>query len=256
MGYVISLANSKGGVGKTTSCLSIGCCLAEMGKKTLLIDLDHQANLSIDFGRGDEEKTITDLFDDRKLNINEIIYPALDNGKEIENLDIIPADLSLANQSRIAERFTYPIEILGNAIKKIKNKYDYILLDLRPAIDLPTENGLVISDLTIIPIDMDKRAVIGISDLLEVIGELKRGKDFEFKILKTKVNKSHKIMLEATNKRISDKNYCVANTEIRMSELYKQATEKNRPAPLFAKNEKPHEDYKALTAEIVASIEE
>ena len=65
--FIISFANSKGGVGKTTSCIAVGCCLAELGYDTLVIDLDHQGNMSDDFGRGDENYTITDLFEDPKF---------------------------------------------------------------------------------------------------------------------------------------------------------------------------------------------
>lgn len=71
--YIISFANSKGGVAKTTSCMSVGCSLALAGYKTLLIDLDHQGNLSDDLGRGDEDYTITDLFADPKFDINKLI---------------------------------------------------------------------------------------------------------------------------------------------------------------------------------------
>ncbi|MFA0155689.1 ParA family protein [Vibrio sp. 10N.261.46.A3] len=93
---VISFANSKGGVGKTTSCLAVGCCLAELGHKVLLVDLDHQGNLSDDIGRGDEDYTVTDLFENPKFDTNKITYTARDNGEDIPNLWVIPSDITLA----------------------------------------------------------------------------------------------------------------------------------------------------------------
>jgi chromosome partitioning protein len=248
---IISFANSKGGVGKTTSCMSVGCCLANLGFKTLLIDLDHQGNLSDDLGRGDEDYTITDLFQDPRFNINKIIYPAMDCDEKIDNLFIIPADITLAVEARSAERFRHRLSILEDGVKRIDQHFDFILIDLRPAIDLSIENALLITDLVIIPVDMDKRAIKGIDDLFQVIMEIRREKEFAYTIVKTKLNKSHSKMIKATNVNIKNNGYKVANTEINYSELYKQATESKRPSMLFAKNSKPYNDYMALTKEIL-----
>lgn len=253
--YILSFANSKGGPGKTTTCISVGCALASLGYKVLVSDLDHQANMSDDLGRGDEDYTITDLFEDPKFDINKIIYPAMNGDQAIENLDIIPADITLAIEARSAERFRHRLSILEDGIKRIKKTYDFILFDLRPAIDLSIENALLITDTIIIPVDMDRRAIKGIDDLLKVVEEVRRTDKIVYTLVKTKVNKSHTKMLNATNARIEQEGYNVAKTEIGVSELYKQATEAQRPAFLFAPGEKPHNDYLALTNEILSSIE-
>ena len=172
--YVMSFANSKGGVGKTTSAISVGCCLAEKGFNTLLIDLDHQGNLSDDLGRGDEDYTITDLFENPKFDINQVVYTAQDRGLDIPQLSVIPADITLAVEARAAERFRHRLNILEDAIKRLDTAFDFILIDLRPAIDLSIENALLITDFIVIPVDMDRRAVKGIDDLLKVVEEVKR----------------------------------------------------------------------------------
>lgn len=254
--FIFSFANSKGGVGKTTSCLAVGCCLAEMGYKTLLVDLDHQGNLSDDLGRGDEDYTITDLFEDPKFDTNSIVYAALDGKAEIKNLFVMPADITLAVEARSAERFRHRLSILEDGLKRLKHGFDFILIDLRPAIDLSIENALLITDLIVIPVDMDRRAIKGIDDLLQVVREVRRRESVVYTLVKTKVNRSHTKMLQATNEHISKAGYSVAATEIRVSELYKQATEQHRPSPLYAAGERPHEDYMALTEELLSLAKE
>lgn len=252
--FILSFANSKGGVGKTTSCISTGCCLAEMGYKTLLIDLDHQGNLSDDLNRGDEDYTITDLFENPKFDINTIVYSALDGESKIENLHIIPADITLAVEARSAERFRHRLSILEDGLKRLNTTFDFILIDLRPAIDLSIENALLITDLIVIPVDMDKRAIKGIDDLLQVVKEVRRNEKCVYTLVKTKVNYTHTKMIASTNTHIKDLNYQVMQTEIRASELYKQATEARRPSVIFARNQRPYEDYQALTAELLTLI--
>lgn len=254
--YVISFANSKGGVGKTTSCISVGCALAATGYKTLLVDLDHQGNLSDDLGRGDENYTITDLFEDPKFDTNSLVYPALDGTKVIPNLDVIPADITLAVEARSAERFRHRLNILEEGLKRLKITYDFILIDLRPAIDLSIENALLITDKIVVPVDMDRRAIKGIDDLFQVVREVRRNEDFVYTLVKTKVNESHSKMKKAIDGYISEANYRVALTEIRQSELFKQATDVHRPVMHFAKNERPYRDYKSFTKELLQQIEE
>lgn len=254
--FIFSFANSKGGVGKTTSCIAVGCCLAESGYKTLVVDLDHQGNLSDDLGRGDEDYTITDLFENPKFDINKIVYSARDGDAEIPNLSVIPADITLAVEARSAERFRHRLSILDDGLKRLSTKFDFILIDLRPAIDLSIENALLITDMIVIPVDMDRRAIKGIDDLLKVVREVRRREHVVYTLVKTKVNKSHTKMLQATNEHIAESGYTVAATEIRVSELYKQATEQHRPSPLYAAGERPHQDYQALTRELITAAEE
>lgn len=252
---IISFSNSKGGVGKTTSVINVGCALAQKGFKTLLIDLDHQGNLSDDLGRGDEEYTITDLFEDPKYDINKLIYPSLDQDRSIENLFIIPADITLAVEARSAERFRHRLSILSDAIDRIEMHLDYILIDLRPAIDLSVENAVLITDLIVIPVDQDKRAVKGIDDLLEVVKEVRRNESIPYCLVRTKINKSHTKMRSVINEKIAEGNYPVFETEIRVSECYKHATTEGRPTFLYAPTDKSHEDYTRLTDEILKKLE-
>lgn len=252
---VISFANSKGGVGKTTSCLTTACCLAKLGFSVLVIDLDHQSNLSDDVGRGDEDYTITDLFEKPSFNINKLIYPALFYDQIIENLDVIPADITLAVEARSAERYRHRLQILEDGLAKVEKQYDFILIDCRPAIDLSIENAFLITDLVVVPVDMDRRATKGISDLFEVIKEIKRSDTFDAIIVKTKIDKRNKVMLRSTNERLEELGMKTAKTEIRTTELYKQATDSGVPVTLFVEKSKAAEDYQHFTNELLDHFE-
>ena len=254
MARILCFANSKGGVAKTTSCLAVGACLAELGYQTLLLDLDHQGNLSDDLGRGDEDFTITDLFENPKHNINELIYPALYKGKEIENLDVIPADITLAVEARSAERYRHRLQILDDGLNRLEKQYDFILIDCRPAIDLSIENALLVANLVIVPVDMDRRATKGIDDLFAVVKEIKRADNFDYLVVKTKIDLRNKVMLRSTNDRIAELGLNTATSEIRTSEVYKQATDQRASVIHFAPNSKAHLDYKALTNEVLNTM--
>ncbi|EMQ2878492.1 ParA family protein [Vibrio coralliirubri] len=254
MGKVISFANSKGGVGKTTSCLTTGCCLAELGYSVLLVDLDHQGNLSDDVGRGDEDYTITDLFENPKYDTNDLVYPALSGEEVIPNLDVIPADITLAVEARSAERYRHRLQILEDGLSRLKKHYDFILIDCRPAIDLSIENAFLLTDLVVIPVDMDRRATKGISDLLEVIKEIKRSEAFDSIVLKTKIDKRNKVMLRSTYERLEGLGLPIAETEIRITEDYKKATDNHMPVTHFSDKSKSIEDYRSFTNELLSHV--
>jgi len=255
VGSCVSFANSKGGVSKTSTCLGVGTCLADIGLKTLLIDLDHQANLSDDVGRGDEDYTITDLFENPKFDINKIIYPALDNGEAIDNLFVIPADITLAVEARSAERFRHRLQILEDGLNGLDQNFDVVLFDCRPAVDLTIENALLVSDLIVVPVSADKRAIKGIKDLFEVITEIKRTDKFKSLIVKTMCDQRNKIMARSIEEELGAQDWTVAESSISVSELFKQATNVGRPFTKFAANTKQHQELIALMNEILAVLE-
>ena len=170
MGKVISLINQKGGVGKTTTTINLSASLALLGKKILLIDLDPQCNATTGIGlnKGDIEKSIYNVF-----NGTSTIDDATVKTK-YKNLYVLPANINLAGidieleQSDImpgvskAEKLKYQID-------KVKNNYDYILIDFPPALGIITTNALTASDSVIIPVQCEFFALEGITQLLKAI---------------------------------------------------------------------------------------
>lgn len=165
MSKIIAITNHKGGVGKTASTQNIGAGLARKGFKTLVIDLDAQANLSVSFGVVNTEKTIYEAL---RGEIELPVYSIK------ENLDIVPSNLNLSAieielLSQAGRDF-----FLKNLLDTVKQKYDYILIDCPPSIGILTINALTASDFVIIPMEAHFLAVQGIQKLYEVIDVVKK----------------------------------------------------------------------------------
>lgn len=165
MGRIIAIANQKGGVGKTTTSVNLSACLAYLGKKVLLVDIDPQGNASSGVGvnKGDVNKCIYDvLIDD--VSVLEAIQET-----KVENLYIVPATISLAG-AEIELVSTISREVrLKKALQEVQNQYDYIIIDCPPSLGLLTINSLTASDAIIIPVQCEFYALEGLSQLLSTI---------------------------------------------------------------------------------------
>ncbi len=165
LGRIIAIANQKGGVGKTTSSVNLSACLAFLGKKVLLIDIDPQGNASSGLGvrKGDLESCIYDVLINDE-DIKEVIQQT-----DVENLYIVPATISLAG-AEIELVSTISREVrLKKAVQEIKNNFDFIIIDCPPSLGLLTINALTASDALIIPVQCEYYALEGLSQLLSTV---------------------------------------------------------------------------------------
>ena len=168
---IITFANHKGGVGKTTTTASVGTILSKEDKKVLLIDLDAQANLTHSIAaKSSIERTIYDALigEVSKENSQLPIYP-INN-----NLDIVPADLALANTDLQLSAAMARERILERLLKQVSSQYDYILIDCPPSLGILTLNSIVASDTVIIPLVAEVLPFQGltmIKDFIEMIKE-------------------------------------------------------------------------------------
>jgi chromosome partitioning protein len=165
VGRIIAIVNQKGGVGKTTTSVNLSACLAHIGKKVLLIDTDPQGNATSGVGinKGDVQNCIYDvLIDDVK--VSDVILQT-----KVDNLDIIPATISLAG-AEIELVSTISREVrMKHAIHEAKDLYDYIIIDCPPSLGLLTINALTASDAILIPVQCEYYALEGLSQLLSTI---------------------------------------------------------------------------------------
>ncbi|QUG43679.1 ParA family protein [Psychrobacillus sp. INOP01] len=165
MGRIIAIANQKGGVGKTTTSVNLSACLAYLGKKVLLVDIDPQGNASSGVGvnKGEVQQCIYDvLIDD--VSVKETIQET-----KVENLHIVPATISLAG-AEIELVSTISREVrLKRALQEVQGLYDYIVIDCPPSLGLLTINSLTASDAIIIPVQCEFYALEGLSQLLSTI---------------------------------------------------------------------------------------
>lgn len=165
MGKIIAVANQKGGVGKTTTSVNLSACLAALGKKVLLVDIDPQGNATSGIGvnKADVRYCIYDVL------INDVSPVDTTLSTEIDGLFIIPATIQLAG-AEIELVPTISREVrLKRALEVVKDQYDYIIIDCPPSLGILTVNSLTASDSVLIPIQCEYYALEGLSQLLNTI---------------------------------------------------------------------------------------
>jgi len=171
MSKIISIANQKGGVGKTTTAINLSSALTNLNKKVLIIDMDPQGNSSRGVGIdiSSINKTLYDALID-KVDINDVIKHT-----KFKDLDVAPSNLNLANFNTVINNVTYdPYLKLKTIISNIKKEYDYIFIDCPPSLGLLTINALSASNSILIPVQCEYFAMEAIAQILGTISEVKR----------------------------------------------------------------------------------
>lgn len=220
MGKIISVANQKGGVGKTTTTVNLGTILAKKSKKVLLIDADPQGNATS--GLGVEKEVENTTYD---ILVNDTTMEETIQDSSIKNLKVCPANMNLAGAEVELVSMMSREQRLKSKLDEIKDKFDYILIDCPPSLGLITLNSFTASDSVLIPVQCEYFALEGLGQLLNTIERVKKYLNKEIQIegalltmYDARTNLSNQVVKEV-KKYFNDKVYkTVIPRNVRLSE--------------------------------------
>lgn len=255
MGIILAVVNQKGGVGKTTTAVNLSACLAEAGKKTLLIDMDPQGNASSGVGvvKSELEYCIYDVL------INGIAITEALARTCVENLDIVGAKIDLAGADIELMSVMSRETKLRSAIHTVSDNYDYIIIDCPPSLGLLTINVLTAAEYAILPIQCEYYALEGISQLLRTIDLVKQhlNPDLEIaKVLLTMFDYRTRLseqVVEEVRRYFGNK---VANIVVPRNVRLSEAPSHGLPIIKYDTKSKGAEAYRQFCTEVISFGEE
>ena len=252
---VIAVANQKGGVGKTTTTINLSAALAEKGKKVLMIDLDPQGNASSGLGvnKDELEQSIYQLM------IGTNSFDECVQKNVLENLDVLPANVNLAGVEIETLDMDDRNYILSKEIDKVKDRYDYILIDCPPSLNSLTINSMTTADSVLVPIQCEFYALEGLSQLIYTIDLVKDRLNPNLKmdgVVFTMYDARTNLSLQVIENVRENLNQKIYNTIIPRSVRLAEAPSYGLPINFYDRKSTGAKAYRALAEEIIEKGDE
>lgn len=252
---VIAVANQKGGVGKTTTTINLSAALAEKGKKVLMIDLDPQGNASSGLGvnKDELEQSIYQLM------IGTNSFDECVQKNVLENLDVLPANVNLAGVEIETLDMDDRNYILSKEIDKVKDRYDYILIDCPPSLNSLTINSMTTANSVLVPIQCEFYALEGLSQLIYTIDLVKDRLNPNLKmdgVVFTMYDARTNLSLQVIENVRENLNQKIYNTIIPRSVRLAEAPSYGLPINIYDRKSTGAKAYRALAEEIIEKGDE
>ena len=255
MGRIIAIANQKGGVGKTTTAINLSATLAEAGQKVLAVDFDPQGNETSGLGidKDSVENTVYELLIG-ECSVEDCIVKETQPG-----LDLMPSNVNLAGAEIELLEIEHKEKVLKTSLDKIKDNYDFIIIDCPPSLSLLTINALTASDTVLVPLQCEYYALEGLNQVMKTIKLIKKSLNSRLEIegvVFTMYDSRTNLSTEVVQSVRENLNENIYNTMIHRNVRLAEAPSYGMPITVYDTRSVGAEDYRMLAAEVIKRGEE
>lgn len=255
MGRIIAIANQKGGVGKTTTAINLSACLAEAGKKVLMLDCDPQGNATSGLGvdKNTAEITSYDILIGEATAEEAIVHT------EYEGLDIIPSNINLSGAEIELIGVEQKEYILQNQISPLKERYDFIIIDCPPSLNMLTVNAMTTADTVLVPIQCEYYALEGLSQLIHTVNLVNQRLNPKLRmegVVFTMYDARTNLSLQVVENVKANLKQTIYKTIIPRNVRLAEAPSHGMPINVYDSRSAGAESYRLLAEEVIEHVEE
>ena len=255
MGRIIAIANQKGGVGKTTTAINLSACLAEAGKKVLMLDCDPQGKATSGLGVNKNTAEITSY----DILIGEATAEEAIVHTEYEGLDIIPSNINLSGAEIELIGVEQKEYILQKQISPLRDRYDFIIIDCPPSLNMLTVNAMTTADTVLVPIQCEYYALEGLSQLIHTINLVNQRLNPRLRmegVVFTMYDARTNLSLQVVENVKANLKQTIYKTIIPRNVRLAEAPSHGMPINVYDSRSAGAESYRLLAEEVIEHVEE